>query len=81
MTEVRLRVALEERVRPVMYINKFDRLIKELKSSRRMKGVEKIYLPGEKEYENREQNLRDGIPISRGVLSELHALGAAKLEE
>ncbi len=31
MTEVRLRVALEERVRPVMYINKFDRLIKELK--------------------------------------------------
>ena len=31
MTEMRLRVALEERVRPVMYINKFDRLIKELK--------------------------------------------------
>jgi elongation factor 2 len=31
MTEVRLRVALEERVKPVMYINKFDRLIKELK--------------------------------------------------
>jgi len=31
MTEVRLKVALEERVRPVLYINKFDRLIKELK--------------------------------------------------
>ncbi len=31
MTEVRLRVALDERVKPVMYINKFDRLIKELK--------------------------------------------------
>jgi elongation factor 2 len=31
MTEIRLRVALEERVKPVMYINKFDRLIKELK--------------------------------------------------
>ena len=31
MTEIRLRVALDERVKPVMYINKFDRLIKELK--------------------------------------------------
>ncbi len=31
MTEVRLRVALDEMVKPVMYINKFDRLIKELK--------------------------------------------------
>ncbi|MFQ6053095.1 MAG: GTP-binding protein, partial [Candidatus Bathyarchaeia archaeon] len=31
MTEVRLKVALEERVKPVLYINKFDRLINELK--------------------------------------------------
>lgn len=31
MTEVRLKVALEERVKPVLYINKFDRLIKELR--------------------------------------------------
>ncbi|MBD3205265.1 elongation factor EF-2 [Candidatus Bathyarchaeota archaeon] len=31
MTEVRLRVALDEHVKPVCYINKFDRLIKELK--------------------------------------------------
>jgi elongation factor 2 len=31
MTEIRLRVALDEFVKPVCYINKFDRLIKELK--------------------------------------------------
>ena len=31
MTEIRLRVALDEYVKPVCYINKFDRLIKELK--------------------------------------------------
>jgi elongation factor 2 len=31
MTEIRLRVALEEMVKPICYINKFDRLINELK--------------------------------------------------
>jgi elongation factor 2 len=31
MTEMRLRAAIEERVRPVLYINKIDRLIKEMK--------------------------------------------------
>ena len=31
MSEVRLKVALDERVKPVLYINKFDRLITELK--------------------------------------------------
>jgi elongation factor 2 len=36
MTEVRLRLALDEAVRPVLYINKFDRLIKELKMDAEM---------------------------------------------
>ena len=31
MTEVRLRAAIDERVRPVLYINKIDRLIREMK--------------------------------------------------
>jgi LDH2 family malate/lactate/ureidoglycolate dehydrogenase len=71
-----------EKFIPVQTFKKrMDRLIKELKSSRRMKDVEKIYLPGEKEHDTREQNLRDGIPISRGVLCELNELGAARLEE
>lgn len=33
MSEVRLRKALEERVKPVLFVNKIDRLIKELKLS------------------------------------------------
>src|SRR3989304_2562835 len=36
MTEVRLRLALDEMVKPVLYINKFDRLIKELKMDAEM---------------------------------------------
>jgi len=74
-------LSIEKFIPVPTFKERMDRLIKELKSSRRMKGVEKIYLPGEKEYETREQNLRDGIPISGGVLSELNALGAARLEE
>ncbi len=74
-------LSIEKFIPTQTFKERMDRFIKELKSSRRMKGVEKIYLPGEKEHETREQNLRDGIPISSGVLSELNDLGAAKLPE
>jgi LDH2 family malate/lactate/ureidoglycolate dehydrogenase len=74
-------LSIEKFIPVQTFKERMDRLIGELKSSRQMKGVEKIYLPGEKEYETREQNLRDGIPISGGVLSELNKLGTAKLAE
>jgi LDH2 family malate/lactate/ureidoglycolate dehydrogenase len=59
-------LSIEKFIPVQTFKERMDRLIGELKSSRQMKGVEKIYLPGEKEYETREQNLRDGIPISGG---------------
>jgi LDH2 family malate/lactate/ureidoglycolate dehydrogenase len=74
-------LSIEKFVPVRTFKERMDRLIKELKSSNRMKDVEKIWLPGEKEYLAREQNLRDGIPVSRGVLSELNKLGAVKLAE
>jgi LDH2 family malate/lactate/ureidoglycolate dehydrogenase len=59
---------------------RMDRLIRELKSARLMEGVEKISLPGEKEFEAQVRNLRDGIPLSKGVLNELNNMGESKLD-
>jgi LDH2 family malate/lactate/ureidoglycolate dehydrogenase len=35
-----------------------------IKSSKRAKGVSRIYLPGEMEYEKEKESLREGIEIS-----------------
>ena len=57
-----------------------DRLIRELKSARLMRQVEKIYLPGEKEFEAKARNLREGIPLSKAILNELNKMGEARLD-
>jgi LDH2 family malate/lactate/ureidoglycolate dehydrogenase len=59
---------------------RMDRLIDELKSSRLMPGTEKIYVPGEKEYLIKEDNLRNGVPVTLGVLKELNAMGDSKID-
>jgi LDH2 family malate/lactate/ureidoglycolate dehydrogenase len=45
-----------------------------------MKQVEKIYLPGEKEFEAKVRNLREGIPLSKAILTELNKMGEARLD-
>jgi L-2-hydroxycarboxylate dehydrogenase (NAD+) len=40
-----------------------DRLVRELRESERIPGVERIWLPGEQSHERRAANERDGIPI------------------
>jgi LDH2 family malate/lactate/ureidoglycolate dehydrogenase len=70
-----------EKFMPVLeFKGRMDMLIRELKSSKLMKGQEKIYLPGEKEFEAKARNLREGIPLSKGVLDELNKIGEASLD-
>lgn len=59
---------------------RMDRLIRELKSARLMRQVEKIYLPGEKEFEAKARNLREGIPLSKAILNELNKMGETRLD-
>jgi L-2-hydroxycarboxylate dehydrogenase (NAD+) len=51
-----------------------DRLVRDLRSSERMPGVERIWLPGEQSHERRAANERDGIPVPSALLTQLDAI-------
>ncbi len=53
---------------------RMDAMIREIRSAPRAPGVERIYLPGEMEWERREQALRDGMHLPDYVLSNLLGL-------
>jgi LDH2 family malate/lactate/ureidoglycolate dehydrogenase len=52
-----------------------DDLLQRLKASRKAEGQSRIYVAGEKEFEETERRLRDGIPLPAYVLADLQALG------
>jgi L-2-hydroxycarboxylate dehydrogenase (NAD+) len=60
-----------------------DTLVRDLHHSKRMPGVERISLPGERSAETRQTRARDGIPIAPALMSSLDQLagelGIAKL--
>ena len=62
-----------------------DQLVRELKTSERMPGVERIWLPGEQSHEKRANNLRDGMVLPPVLFEQLDAfaqeLGVPSLHE
>jgi len=57
------------------YKTRMELLIKELKGSKLLEGVERIYVPGEIEYEKRDKRLREGIPFPPATLDRLEQFG------
>jgi LDH2 family malate/lactate/ureidoglycolate dehydrogenase len=53
-----------------------DDLVSDLRASRRMPGVERIWLPGEQSQAKRIAYARDGIPIAAGLMRNLNQLAA-----
>lgn len=51
-----------------------DKLVRELRASERMPGVERIWLPGEQSHEKRARYEREGIPIAPALLAQLNKL-------
>jgi L-2-hydroxycarboxylate dehydrogenase (NAD+) len=51
-----------------------DRVIREIRESRRMEGVDRIWLPGEMEYERVRERREHGIPLAPVVVSNLRQL-------
>ncbi len=58
-----------------LFKERMDAMIKGIKDSPRAKGAERIYLPGEKEWEKREEALRNGIRLPADVVAGLMKMG------
>lgn len=51
-----------------------DELIREVRATPKAPGAERIYLPGEMEFECREKRLQEGIPLPRSLWAELQTM-------
>lgn len=62
----------------IVDVNEFkahvDELASALRAARRAPGVDRVYLPGELEYECRSKRLVDGIPMRESILEKLNVL-------
>ncbi|MHB1005813.1 MAG: Ldh family oxidoreductase [Chloroflexota bacterium] len=55
---------------------RMDKALREIKRSEKAEGIKRIYIPGEIEFETKEDRLAHGIPVPEPVVKELVALGA-----
>ncbi len=61
---------------PAEFKRRVDQLSRDLRSSERLDGVERIWLPGEQSHQRRERNRVEGIPLLPGVVSDLALLAS-----
>jgi LDH2 family malate/lactate/ureidoglycolate dehydrogenase len=70
---------------PAVFKGAVDKLVRDIRGSERLPGVERIWLPGEQSHEKRARYREHGVPIAGGVASDLQQLaadlGIAPLEE
>ncbi len=53
---------------------RMDELVRSIRAAPRAVNADRIYLPGEKEWENREKALREGIVLPPDVVASLEGL-------
>jgi len=56
------------------FLDRMDKLIRDVRSLPRMPGADRIYLPGEPEWLAKEQRTRTGIPLPPALFAELQGL-------
>jgi LDH2 family malate/lactate/ureidoglycolate dehydrogenase len=61
---------------PAAFKAAVDVLVRDIRNSPRLDGVQRIWLPGEQSHQRRAQYRAEGIPLSRGVVTDLAALAA-----
>jgi LDH2 family malate/lactate/ureidoglycolate dehydrogenase len=60
---------------PTTFKGRVDRMIEEIKSSRKAAGTEEIFLPGEIEFRTEKERMVSGIPVGAETISELRGVG------
>lgn len=70
---------------PAVFKGAVDKLVRDIRGSDRLPGVERIWLPGEQSHEKRARYRENGVPIAGGLVGDLQKLatdlGIAPLEE
>jgi L-2-hydroxycarboxylate dehydrogenase (NAD+) len=56
---------------PEAFRKAVDQVVRDLRASERMPGVERIWMPGEQSHERIAAHRREGIPLSAGVMASL----------
>ncbi len=59
---------------PAHFKQSVDTLVRDIRASERLPGVDRIWLPGEQSHERRQRYESQGIPIAGGLWQELQAL-------
>jgi LDH2 family malate/lactate/ureidoglycolate dehydrogenase len=60
---------------PEVFKRRIDTLARDIRGSERMKGVERIWLPGEQSHAKYRDRLENGVPVAPALLSSLNKLG------
>ncbi|MBI3989160.1 MAG: Ldh family oxidoreductase, partial [candidate division NC10 bacterium] len=68
-------LAIEAFIPAQVFKQRVDQLIREVRAMPKVPGVEKIYFPGEIEWEKAGARSEQGIPLSEAVYQELSRLG------
>jgi LDH2 family malate/lactate/ureidoglycolate dehydrogenase len=58
------------------YLKRMDQAIADVRGVRKARGVERVYLPGEREYLAKLRHRQQGIPLGAGLVKELQEMGA-----
>lgn len=61
---------------PAVFKEQVDRLVRDIRGSERLPGVERIWLPGEQSHEKRQRHAGQGVPIAAALFDELATLAA-----
>ncbi len=61
---------------PALFKHTVDKLVRDIRGSEKLPGVERIWLPGEQSFEKRQRYGSNGIPVVSVLVDELNALAA-----